>query len=446
MMNDKCTLVLPRENLVNGSDNEEYYYGRMADELIRYNRIKSFIFKPNSYLSFGNVKYNLRDDEMIILQDMLTQEFFENLVPADINKFAKYNTYDTAEPIVSQTYNKNIKLDEEDKPEPTCIPSDPKPITSEYLRKCFPENYKEVEYTRSKQCSLQLIKDVVKRVNGVELTIAQIKDDLIEEYSTLTNQFTNKDRIDRIVDVLKEEVQIDATELQDGTISFEQMILLHGFVAINFDLWLLLVRYKIPSIFMSSKPIPESRYNSNDFVCYKDPSNSSQFVFIISPAMYKRSGQKIPQYKLVVNSAEPDQLYINIQNLTCRPMLQEAIDKYYTVTYYLDSVFKKDVKTKYKPKQKGMRDVVFDVVEAPVTVVETQSKMKPLQSTIVLQDEEGDKPEEEITELLLPQAITNVVKPRKTRKVRERKLVVNPPGKRGSRKKLTDSVEIIENI
>ena len=93
---DKCTLVLPKNNLITDTDNELFYYGRMADELIRYNRIKSFIFKPQAYLSFGQIKYNLRDNEILILQDLLTQEFFENLIPADINKFAKYNTYDTA--------------------------------------------------------------------------------------------------------------------------------------------------------------------------------------------------------------------------------------------------------------------------------------------------------------------------------------------------------------
>ena len=76
--NDKCTLILPKKNLVTNTDNEIYYYGRMADELIRYNRIKSFMFKPQAYLSFGQVKYNLRDNEIIILQDLLYPEFFEN--------------------------------------------------------------------------------------------------------------------------------------------------------------------------------------------------------------------------------------------------------------------------------------------------------------------------------------------------------------------------------
>ena len=87
--------ILPKNNLITDTDNEEFYYGRMADELIRYNRIKSFIFKPQAYLSFGQLKYNLRDNEILILQDLLNQEFFDNLIPADINRYAKYNTYDT---------------------------------------------------------------------------------------------------------------------------------------------------------------------------------------------------------------------------------------------------------------------------------------------------------------------------------------------------------------
>ena len=104
--------------------NKEYYFGRMADELIRYNRIKSFIFKPQAYLSFGEVKYNLKDNEIIVLQDMLTPEFFENLIPFEINRYAKYNTHDNAVPTIRHGNNEadynfmmnaesNIHLEEE---------------------------------------------------------------------------------------------------------------------------------------------------------------------------------------------------------------------------------------------------------------------------------------------------------------------------------------------
>ena len=38
--NNECSLILPEKNLLTGKDNEEIYYIKFADELIRYNRIK----------------------------------------------------------------------------------------------------------------------------------------------------------------------------------------------------------------------------------------------------------------------------------------------------------------------------------------------------------------------------------------------------------------------
>jgi putative methyltransferase (TIGR04325 family) len=87
--NGTCNLILPERNLITNKENEPIYFGRMADELIRYNRIKSFMFQPQTYLSFGNISYNLRDNEIILIQSTLTQEYFENLVPAVTNKYVK---------------------------------------------------------------------------------------------------------------------------------------------------------------------------------------------------------------------------------------------------------------------------------------------------------------------------------------------------------------------
>ena len=76
----------------------------MADELIRYKRIQQFMFRPQVYLSFGNVDYNINDDEIVVLQSMLTDEFFEGVVDTGANSFVKSNTYDTALPAISQKY------------------------------------------------------------------------------------------------------------------------------------------------------------------------------------------------------------------------------------------------------------------------------------------------------------------------------------------------------
>ena len=473
--NDKCQLVLPKTNLVNGTDNEEFYYGRMADELIRYNRIKSFIFKPQAYLSFGQVKYNLRDDEIIILQDLLTQEFFENLIPSEINRYAKYNTYDTAEPIQSQAYNREIELDEMINPYHVrdCVKSAPNKIKSGYWRNCFPSNFQEIEYTGSNYCTLYLIIDIVKDINKKELTVEQLKEDLVETYSELTNNFTDQDRVNKIIDILREEAQFDANQIQDGTMTFEQMILQDGFIAVNFDLWLLLAKYKIPSIFISSKPIPETRYNSKEFVCYTE-ANTKKFVFILTPAMYRRNNNLLPEYKLIINGEKID---INIDDINnaCLNNIENAIINYVSIDDYLDLIYEKDNTTKYKPRQKGLRVLPeFEIVgeeeidkeekgeeekgeEEQIEIIPKKKirKIKPkTRPTLVLEEAEEaleqDNPvqKEQMEHIIFPDEEIQItpVKKRKTRKQREQKVKVNPPGKKGTRRKLTDNIEILGDI
>jgi hypothetical protein len=89
----KCKMIIPKRNLLTSeNDNEVLYFGKMADELIRYSRIKSFIFQPQTYLSFGSLGYNLRENEFIIIQSLLTKEYFDDLTPEVVNNYAKYNT------------------------------------------------------------------------------------------------------------------------------------------------------------------------------------------------------------------------------------------------------------------------------------------------------------------------------------------------------------------
>jgi len=109
-INGKCQLIIPKENLLTRSDNEKIYFLKMADELIRYSRIKSFMFEKQTYLSFGKVDYNLKEDEFIILQSLVTQEYFEGLIPTKQNKFIKYNSYDEAKPLITQTYVGQVNL------------------------------------------------------------------------------------------------------------------------------------------------------------------------------------------------------------------------------------------------------------------------------------------------------------------------------------------------
>ena len=85
-----CQLVLPKKNLITGANNGRNYFLKMADELIRYSRIKSFIFEPQVYLSFSPLEYNLREDEIIMLQSLITQDYFRDLIPAVENPYVRF--------------------------------------------------------------------------------------------------------------------------------------------------------------------------------------------------------------------------------------------------------------------------------------------------------------------------------------------------------------------
>ena len=137
------------------------------------------------------------------------------------------------------------------------------------------------------------------------MTVEQVKDDLIHEYSVITDNFANPDRVGKVIDILREEGQYDANQILEGTMNFEQLIIQDGFIAVNFDLWLLLVKYKIPSIFISSRDIPETRFNLKEFVCYTS-ENTDKYAFILTPAMRKRKLNELPTYGLIVNKNKID--------------------------------------------------------------------------------------------------------------------------------------------
>ena len=106
-----CKLVVPLTNLVNGNNNIYIYFGRIADEILRYNRIKSFIFKPPAFLSFNDVNYDMTDDELIINAALLTQDYFANLVPMHKNSYTFNIARDMALPNITLPYINEVQME-----------------------------------------------------------------------------------------------------------------------------------------------------------------------------------------------------------------------------------------------------------------------------------------------------------------------------------------------
>ena len=353
-----CKLVLPRYNLLNGTDNRKTYFIKMADEIIRYNRIKSFIFKPQSYASFNTLNYNLRDNEIIVIQSILNQEYFEGLTPIETNQFIKYNTYDNVLPVKTQKYTHQYELDEVINPEESreCVIKNNKIISSVFWRKTFPKNFGEYEYENSKTCTFYLIIDIIKKTIGLELTPNDIRSQLYSEYLKYLGEY--EENIVKII--IEEGKKTLGDQIKANTLKFQSLLFSESYFLTHFDLWLLLNKYKIPSFFLSIKEnITYNNIknpNNKSFLCYGKESDN--FVFIIVPAF---APEKIPIYRLI-NSNDIDRISFNLNEMNKSEgldNLDSSIKKSITIIDYLREFKKKAVPQNSKALKSKSRKLVL---------------------------------------------------------------------------------------
>jgi hypothetical protein len=369
-----CNLILPKQNLITNKDNKTIYFGRMSDELIRYNRIKSFMLQPQVYLSFGSLGYNLRENEIILIQSSLTQEYFENLTPAINNKYVKYNSYDETEPIITQIYDNRVPLTMDGldqaitlKTNVTCSKTDKKHIASGIWKKCFPDNYGETEYSRTKICTFDLIIDLIELKTGNKISINQIKSQLYIEYRNYLDRYQ-----DKIIEVLideNREKKPHGNLVISGKMSFENFIFSNNYFLTTFDLWLLVNKFKIPTIFISSFNILETMIDINGEIIYKKQfvgygDITDKFAFIVLPGRASKNDEEktMPNFKLI--KSHENEVFISLDKLNsaCIGEIRGSISEKISVEKFLED-FKKPSK---KPTEKAKELIIEEDNEEPV--------------------------------------------------------------------------------
>ena len=407
--NGKCNLILPERNLITNKENEPIYYGRMADELIRYNRIKSFMMQPQTYLSFGNIGYNLRDNEIIIVQSTLTQEYFEGLIPAVTNKYIKNNSYDETQPIITQIYENRIpSLDHAigRKNELVCIKTPHDHITSSLWKKCFPNDYIEEEYSKYNFCTFNFIIDLIERKTRDKFSINEIKNQLYDEYKKYI--IDNKDKILDILIIEGKKTLGD--QVNAGTLSFASFIYTDNYFLTTFDLWLLVNKYKIPTIFLSQKCILQTDYEKHEFVGYGDKDD--KFAFVIIPGFRP---ENVPNYKLV-KSGDGD-VFISLDKINeeCVKKFQDAIDNKVSIDLYLED-FKISKKTLYERKKCLLSD---DEVER-----KPHKKKLIIEQTSPITPEKAIVPAKKQTKKVVIKGQQHANKTKRNQGVKQRRLLI----------------------
>ena len=108
--NGLCRIILPKKNLYSREKNKLYYYVKLSDELIRFSQIRKYIFTPKSFLSFHHVKYNIKNDEIILLDEIL-DKYFNDIIITSNNEYTNTkDIYELVDPYKSIKYSENAEL------------------------------------------------------------------------------------------------------------------------------------------------------------------------------------------------------------------------------------------------------------------------------------------------------------------------------------------------
>ena len=109
-----CKLCIPEKNLISRvinpknpeawADNETIYYGKISDELIRYIKMRNYIFNPQTFLSLPDIEYNTDQNELILLNTLLEGDYFDDIEEKATNIYETNNTLEFNEPRKSKIY------------------------------------------------------------------------------------------------------------------------------------------------------------------------------------------------------------------------------------------------------------------------------------------------------------------------------------------------------
>ena len=176
---DNCKLLIPSEHLISGHKNEKIYFGRIADEFIRYGRIRQFMLEPNHYINFIEVGYNLKTDEIILFENILTEGYFNDLIPSHTNPYLVHRkTRFDSQP---QDY-KEVKFHIKD----TCLFSSS--IKGNEWKGIFNKEYIGIFFKDTPICTWKLLLLILFNDLNEKMEITDLKKILWEEYKDKDEQ------------------------------------------------------------------------------------------------------------------------------------------------------------------------------------------------------------------------------------------------------------------
>ena len=261
--NGVSQLSIPKWNLLSEkTDNEDVYYIRIADELLRNNRVRLFMFDPEKYFNLADVQYHINTHEFILSQTALHGNYFTDMKTFNTTDFVQNTNYDTAMPSVSQLYaNTQISVQEQ-YAEPVvseetveCIEDPAREIVGNMRsiwKRSFPKTALEIVYKNTVSCSFFVLIAILKQHTGITHSILQIKEKLWNGYSRIFEKKPDE-YLEKIVGVLRRQGKKALMEpVVKHKITFESLLFSEDYYISDMDIWVIAETYQVPIILFSS--------------------------------------------------------------------------------------------------------------------------------------------------------------------------------------------------
>jgi hypothetical protein len=311
MKNGIQRILIPKMHLYPNPDgqytnNEKLYYRRFADELLRYKRIQFFILEPN--INVPNTNYKVDDNELLVLNSQLTQEYFATLIP-----YKQMNiTYDTGNPYQTHSYANRIPYIEQTKlavatkdvvhQEIECIKTiqELPGNASNIWKRMFPTNTQEYIYHNTPACTFYVIIDIIENITPEKnVNIKYLKNVLLDTYRPFFENEINMTKVLALWSKQGKKIMVDKIRTNSATL--EEIILSEGYYLTNLDIWILADRLNLPIVFFSTLKLKDLEFEdwSVHWLFLSDiKKNFKMPYFFIKPPVRKTQNH-IPEYGVI---------------------------------------------------------------------------------------------------------------------------------------------------
>jgi hypothetical protein len=293
--------------------NEVVYYGRVADELIRYMRIRLFMLNASSYINIGSNEYVIYDNEVLLLQSILNADYFKDIEVFNENDYLKQIGYSDAVPNISQKYaNQPISVKEQrelnehteqgHKNGQLNIDMVKQKLdevqgnTTKIWKRIFPKPAEEIVFYSTPQSGFSMLIFLVENIlnnrgrpSQVSLTIANIKQLLWTAYSKYLG---NPTYAEKIMDIFKIQGK---TKLFKTRASFEQVLHSDSYYVTDLDIWMLSKVLDLPIVLFSSTSLKSLFPTKANWLLLGGNYQTDIYYFVRSP-----NKMDVMEYQLVI--------------------------------------------------------------------------------------------------------------------------------------------------